>query len=117
MANAERRKSPITTRKHWIIKEIAQMIQAMETNTRQIALIIVLILIIALAGCLYGLGGAVFLIVISAVIVLIFFRALSTESIKAELEYMADYEDYFGDNDPVYDPMLCSLSQNIYHQD
>lgn len=94
------------------------MIQAMKTiNKRQIALLITLTSIIVLAGLLYGAGGALFFMGISGIILVIFYRALSTESIQAEYESMAECEDYFGDNDPVYDPMLCSFSQNIYHQD
>ena len=88
----------------------------MKTNARQKALITALTGIIILAGCLYGVGGAVFLTVISSVIMLIFFRALSTESIKQELAIMAESEDLFGEFDPWYDPMLASYSQNIYHQ-
>ena len=87
-------------------------------NTRQKSLIIVLIEIILLAGYLYGIGGAVFLTGISAAIVLIFYRGLSTESIKRDLEVIAEVDgEYFGDFDPWYDPMLSSYSQNIYHQD
>ena len=86
-------------------------------NTRQKVLITVLTSIIILAGTLYGLGGAVFLTAISAVIMLIFFKGLSTEAIKQDLATMAETEDYFGDFDPWYDPSLSSYSFNIYHQE
>ena len=87
-------------------------------NRRQTAFLIALTSIIALASCLYGIGGAVLLTGISAVIMLIFYRGLSTEAIKQDLEVMAESDvEYFGDFDPWYDPMLSSYSCNIYHQD
>lgn len=90
----------------------------MKTNARQKALLITLSAIIALAGCLYGIGGAVTLTVISAVIMLMFFKGLSTESIKQELAGMAEADgEYIYDFDPWYDPSLSSYSFNIYHQD
>ncbi len=82
-------------------------------NSRQKTLLIVLTAIIILAGFLYGLGGAVFLTGISGIILVIFFRGLSTESIKQDLAVIAEVESTFGEFDPWYDPMLSTYQCNI----
>ena len=86
-------------------------------NSRQKTLLIVLTAIIILAGFLYGLGGAVFLTGISGIILVIFFRGLSTESIKQDMAVTAEVENTFDEFYPWYDPMLGSHQCNIYHQD
>ena len=85
-------------------------------NGRQISLLIALANILVIAFCLYGMGGALFLTAISSVILMFFFRKLSTESLKIQNEAMATAEDNWDDYDTVYNPMYCSLEQNIYHQ-
>jgi len=66
------------------------------------------------AGIEYGIGGGIFLAVLSGLILWMFYSALSTENnipVPAD-----DYSDAF-DFDANYDPMFSSLDQNIYHRD
>ena len=65
----------------------------------------------------YGIAGGIFLGIVSLVILWMFFRALSTEALAEERQWMADCHEDDDSLDTVYNPMYSSLPQNIYHQD
>jgi len=85
-------------------------------NWKQILLELVMVGMIIYAWLEYDIAGGLLFAIISMVMHVLFFDALSTAARIRDIN-SEDSGDSFGEFDPIYDPSLSAFPQNLYHKD